>query len=400
MILSWQECVGRETLVVTNKGLRPIAELADGELHALRVPNKQGMGTWQNCEVHCYGEQDLMLITLERHGREKQIRATAHHRWFVRKARQGLKSEVYTEDLVPGDRLVPLTGRLTNRIVPSSWGIAHGFTFGDGHRPFQEHQQTGSGCRANLFGSKDEQLLKFFGQSRTKYYPADQKYAVSRIEILDLPKYWKDPPDISLDSSYLLGWLAGYFAADGDIGKAGNCSIVSRSVEGLLAAQDICYRLGINSLGITKKWVVLPFLGDDPVEVWSLRFPVGGFPLRALLIDEHRIRYRKRTWNGQVSDWLVTNIEPGGRGSVYCAVVPGSQSFALADHILTGNSLPKDEQPPEWMWSLDQQLEEWFDEVERSRAEKYGGNSGDSTPPLDQNVYALHKKRELRRSRR
>lgn len=37
-----------------------------------------------------------------------------------------------------------------------------------------------------------------------------------------------------------------------------------------------------------------------------------------------------------------------------------------------------EEVPPEWMWTLDHELELWFEEVERKREEKFGrGSSGD-----------------------
>lgn len=35
----------------------------------------------------------------------------------------------------------------------------------------------------------------------------------------------------------------------------------------------------------------------------------------------------------------------------------------------------KDEMPPAWMWHLDDELELWFEEVDRKREEKYGGAS-------------------------
>ncbi len=38
-------------------------------------------------------------------------------------------------------------------------------------------------------------------------------------------------------------------------------------------------------------------------------------------------------------------------------------------------NLQKDETPPEWMWPFDDQLNEWFDQVERDRNDKYGGGN-------------------------
>jgi hypothetical protein len=61
-------------------------------------------------------------------------------------------------------------------------------------------------------------------------------------------------------------------------------------------------------------------------------------------------------------------------------------------HTILGwqENLPSEETPPEWMWSLDNELEEWFEQVEEARAEKYGrnnsrGNDDDTIVPLVQN---------------
>lgn len=56
-------------------------------------------------------------------------------------------------------------------------------------------------------------------------------------------------------------------------------------------------------------------------------------------------------------------------------------------------NLLNDEMPPEWMWPFDEELEGWFDEVERKRNERYGGSGGDGdvTPARSQmtdNEYA------------
>ncbi len=45
--------------------------------------------------------------------------------------------------------------------------------------------------------------------------------------------------------------------------------------------------------------------------------------------------------------------------------------------------------PPEWMWSLDEELNEWFKEVDSRRKEKYGiGASQDESTPMMTNDLA------------
>lgn len=60
------------------------------------------------------------------------------------------------------------------------------------------------------------------------------------------------------------------------------------------------------------------------------------------------------------------------------------RAFAHAFTILGWQeNLGEDEMPPEWMWALDEELEEWFEEVQMVRKEKYStGGSGDETPMM------------------
>jgi hypothetical protein len=48
-------------------------------------------------------------------------------------------------------------------------------------------------------------------------------------------------------------------------------------------------------------------------------------------------------------------------------------------------NLHSDEIPPEWMWAIDHELEEWFEEVKRAREERYGSPSEDESRPMMQN---------------
>lgn len=58
-------------------------------------------------------------------------------------------------------------------------------------------------------------------------------------------------------------------------------------------------------------------------------------------------------------------------------------------------NLPKTEMPPEWMWSLDEPIEEWFEEVEAVREDRNAGGRAnqDTDVPLMQNMLAAGRKR-------
>jgi hypothetical protein len=42
-------------------------------------------------------------------------------------------------------------------------------------------------------------------------------------------------------------------------------------------------------------------------------------------------------------------------------------------------NLQSEELPPEWMWPYDDDLELWFEEVDRRRREKFGGSDADAS---------------------
>ena len=49
-------------------------------------------------------------------------------------------------------------------------------------------------------------------------------------------------------------------------------------------------------------------------------------------------------------------------------------------------NLGSEDMPPEWMWTVDDELEIWFDEVKARREERYNAGSGDETPEMMSNT--------------
>jgi hypothetical protein len=56
-------------------------------------------------------------------------------------------------------------------------------------------------------------------------------------------------------------------------------------------------------------------------------------------------------------------------------------------------NLSNEEVPPEWMWSVEHELEIWFERVQAEREERYGG--GSRNEPMVENEYAA----EMRKAR-
>jgi DNA primase len=315
-------CLAGETGVLTEDGVVPIAELAG---RTVRVLN--GDGGWVEAPFRSYGVQRLVRVVLTRNGREKEVFATDEHRWFVPsgKLRQD-RREKLTKDLRPGDQLSPSfpMSRVPNPATrPSPLGIARGLVYGDGTRG-------GAGSVANLFGDEDAQLAQYFagcrsweGEEVTEYY--------------GLPAYFKDErPSVDEDVSYLLGWLAGYFAADGCVADDGDAVLNSARVDDLEYVRTLCTRLGIGTYGVAKQ----NRLGIDGVmsDIYNVRFMTKGLPDGFFLLDRHRERILANRKEYERKRWVVRSVEWSDRvEEVYCAEVPGTHAFTLEDNILTGN---------------------------------------------------------------
>ncbi|MCW2619927.1 MAG: dnaG, partial [Modestobacter sp.] len=315
-------CLAGETGVLTEDGTIPIRELAG---KTVRVLN--GDGAWVEAPFRSYGVQRLMRLTLTRNGRTKVVHATDEHRWFVPSGSlRQQRREKLTKDLQPGDRLshsFAMSRVLNPKTLPSPFGIARGLVYGDGTR-------CGAGSIAVLYGEKDAQLARFFDGCRSW---SDER----GTRFYGLPAYFKDErPSLDEDSSYLLGWLAGYFAADGCVAEDGDAILNSANVDDLEYVRRLCTRLGIGTFGIAKQNRV----GIDgvPSDIYNVRFMTKGLPESFFLIGQHRERHLSHDKKYERKNWVVQSVEWSDRvEEVYCAEVPGTHAFTLEDNLLTGN---------------------------------------------------------------
>ncbi len=183
-------CLAGETQVLTWDGPRPIRELAGGTHRILNAH-----GDWAEAPFKSYGVQRLHRIVVTRNRQRKEIYATDGHRWFVPSGRDQMgRREVLTSDLKPGDRLSSTFPRSRiQRTTPSPFGIAHGFTSGDGTR-------SETGTMALVRPPKDLAMLKWFPNSHTSASGDD-------LLVHHLPRFFKDLPPADESDSYLYGWV-------------------------------------------------------------------------------------------------------------------------------------------------------------------------------------------------
>jgi hypothetical protein len=167
-------------------------------------------------------------------------------------------------------------------------------------------------------------------------YRAPRTYA-DRKRIHGLPLEWKvQRPPLDSPPSVLYGWLAGYFAADGDVGKTGRPTLASANRDNLefvrLAAQEV----GIGTFGIRKRMRL--GRGKEVSAIYLLGLMRGDLDADFFLIPAHRARFAADRGAAERRGWNVVSVRATGQvEEVYCAVVNGTHSFALEDNILTGN---------------------------------------------------------------
>lgn len=320
-------CLGAATPVLTRDGWFPIGELSGTEVELLTASAQGGPGRWVTAPIKSYGMQPLMRITLSRLGATEEIYATAEHRWFVngRDTASRVK-ELTTAELVAGLRLKHCSPQsVATRTSPSPVGVQAGLVYGDGTR--SKHDG-----RIMLCGEKNEALLSWFSPTQPR-----ATYAEGTL-VTGLPKSWKEQPRLDEGSSYLYGWLAGYFAADGRVSESGTPELNSADLDSLEFARRVALQLGIASTAITS--VKRLGYGEEVTSLHSLRLDPRSLDSDFFLIPAHRENWNSADRQSPVR-WTVVSVEETDRNeTVYCAEVPETESFVIGEWILTGNCRP------------------------------------------------------------
>jgi len=327
----FSNCFASDTEVITAEGIKPIGDLV-GSTPTLLT----GKGAWITAPVRSFGKQRLYKLVLARQGVEKVVYCTADHRWFTLDQRKPHRGKGYREfkttELRPGKhRLQQVYGRnYKNKVVASPFGVAHGFTFGDGSTSQGKRHATS----VNLVGEKDSHLQSFFALC-----PSSEQPGINAMRYSALPNFFRDLPSITENHSYLLGWLMGYFAADGSCSKGGQIIISSAVKANVLFVRDVCAVLGIGTFTVRREDRVSNLTGRSHT-MFSIALQRSHLDESFFVIPQHRENFLSA--GGQEVQrrkyWTVKSVEPTDRvEEVFCATVEGHGTFALDGNIVTGN---------------------------------------------------------------
>lgn len=347
-------CLAGDTEVVTRDGLRPIRDLA-GTTPELLVPKLLPDGTLSEvgafvaAPVRSFGVQRLWRVDLAAHGGgTKTVYATRDHRWFVapRRPQDGVPREaVWTENLKSGDKLRNLfrcpIGE--HRGFASGIGAMQGFVFGDGTA--NDATRPGSvqvhASKLSTFGPMFEVCCREHAQDETvNGSPYRLFYGI--------PRSWKHSyPDLRESRHFLMGWLAGWFAADGCVTETGACILASARREHIEFARSLCAILGIQSgaLRWQDRVVTPPYPGAAPREhrIYLLSLNRHHVTGDFFMLPHHKARVEAASGAAvRRYGWKVVAVTPTERvEEVYCATVDGVGAFGLADGLMTGNCFLK-----------------------------------------------------------
>ncbi|WP_207461960.1 DNA primase [Azospirillum sp. SYSU D00513] len=315
-------CLAAETGVILRDGVRPIGTLA-GTTQTILTRG----GVWVPAVFKSYGVQKLHRITLSRNGLSKTVHATGGHRWFVR----GVKGDVLTTGLRPGHRLDAVLPEARQDWTLDPAGVAHGIVFGDGS------VDKGHYGHVHLHGEKDRVLAGWFPDHTPVSRLTESGKPYLRIYGGKAFGHMKGLPSLDgASDAYLLGFLAGYLAADGHVAKDGTVMLHSAKRENLEWVRAAALRVGIVTYGITT--ATRQGLASVDCDISRVHFVTSTMNAALFLGDTARQRFEAAEKSFDRLRWVVQSVEETDREEeVYCAEVPGEHAFAIEDNILTGN---------------------------------------------------------------
>lgn len=309
-------CFRGDTKILTKKGVKPLKELVDQDIFVLN--KNRG---WEKATVKNFGKQELRKLTLERYV-TKEIYVTGNHVWFVKDGNK-LK-EIQTDALQLGMKIPFNTNGTWSRILPSPFGVAHGFFTGDGAK---------NQLQANFCGDKTA-LLPYFT-------PANISGNEKEYTTFGMPKYFQEFPSLDESPTYLYGWLSGYFAADGCVDEQGRCTIASAQKENLEFVRDVLCVLGmpVNKIKCQER---ISNLTNEMSTIYTLTLSEEYLKEDFFIRPTHKERFKPNKERKNRS-WIVKNVEKTEIiEDVYCVVAPQTESFTLDNNVLTHNCFAYD----------------------------------------------------------
>jgi len=330
-------CLAGETLVTTlEEGITPIENLVAKTVHVV-----DGSGNWVKAGCRGFGTKKIWEVSLATSGRGEDwtLRCTGNHDWMLRDG-----SRRRTENLKPGDQLafvsVPERDSVDTTSQDYRDGIIHGLVYGDGTANYgqKKDRRMCKGFVIRLCGDHED-LLQYFDGKPVSYPESFEGepivYLMGNNAVLDL----KSLPDMDsgfFTPEYVLGFLRGWLAADGSVGKSGQVTMCTGQ-DGL----QWIYKNAVPHGFVPRRHYRLADetnFGVRKQAEFCVEFDRRYLTKNDILIKRKRDRFNeidksKNPGFGKVSAVSQTDKED----VVYCFDVPTTHSFLLTRNLLTGN---------------------------------------------------------------
>lgn len=327
-ILLTHDCFTGGTEYITAEGWKTLSDTVGTTQKVLT-----SSGFFKPAEIKSFGRKRIWKVTATLRGQHKEWFTTKRHRWIVTSnpnhaSRDNPRRiDKNTFELIPGDKLEVRypSGVLNSRTTMSPFAVAAGIVYGDG-------TLDKGNAVVNLYGGKKE-LLRYFPLSRTT--PAK---VGDGVRVLDLPASFKtNVPDVTDGMPEKLGWLAGYFATDGNA-SIGYLTISSSMRENLERFRALALSCGIATREI-KSRVGSGYTGDNR-EYYEVALVPQTVPGGFLINQKHADDFANGNSGAPKREyWTVTDVDDlGYEEEVFCPVVDAEEhNFALDNFVITGN---------------------------------------------------------------
>jgi NAD-dependent dihydropyrimidine dehydrogenase PreA subunit len=336
------DCFAPEEQLLTTYGVRTFAELENQQVRVLTD------GGFRPALVKRFRPKPLVDIELapafeerDRYGGwrlttrnisrfRRTVSATHTHSWIL--ADGDRTSSLEVGDFVPAMRHEPKRDGESYRL-----GVLHGLVFGDGSWNRQEVRSGEHLHYVQLYGEKVSKFRDFFDQ--INFSPCLDKhpgYAGTGV-VRSSANLKRLLPETG-DRDYIAGFVDGWLASDGDLGKAGSWRLRSTDHEALAWIEAVAPYAGFVTVGS----------GEEGSR--ETNFGVRSRPIRWLYLAT-----RETFWRVMSVDEVEADAE-----DTFCAVVPEKHAFTLAAGIYTANCgacepecpveaiFPEDALPDKW----------------------------------------------------
>lgn len=294
-------CFDGDTRIITSEGVFSLRDLSG---KTVQVMNRYG--DWEQAEVKSFGKQKVHDLKFTN---GDVVKCTLNHRWWLEDG-----SRVTTVEL---DK-VPLC-KFADVPDLDEEGIRHGVVFGDGTT-----QKTVATDRLVLCAEHKRPLVSYFSEARE---------LSAGLTVTKLPKKYKSLPSGNVTPEYARGFIAGLLATDGST-KTSSVTISCEGLEKARRIRDLAVLGGCVVSGIHVQTKGTNY-NSKSRELAAIRIK----PFSAPLIRPDQIKdLEARNLREFKMHLEVESVDPQGEEvEVFCAVVPGSESFVLANGLVTSN---------------------------------------------------------------